>query len=170
MNKKQIILEFLKATKDEQWEILKDTNIENVDVTIRVKSNHRREQQKASALRRRNNPDHNDFKKVMSWFKINTKTGEVLGHAERRSDFGVVTKYLRKPQQDKRGYWNFNMKGKTYGVHRLIVMKDIGKFIEAGNEIHHINMNKSDNRISNLQITTPKQNKDEWMKVKTGKF
>jgi len=169
VNKKQIILEFLQATKDEQWELLRDTNIEKVNVTIRASKNRRREQQKACALKSRNNPHHNDFKKVMSWFKINKKTGDVLGGTWNRNKFGVINSsgYDRTPKQDKGGYWNIVMKGKTYGIHRLIVMKDTGDFLKAGMEIHHINMDKSDNRISNLQITTPQENKDEWMKIKT---
>lgn len=41
--------------------------------------------------------------------------------------------------------------------HRIIVENHIGRLLKNNEIIHHINENKKDNRIENLEITTPQK-------------
>lgn len=60
-----------------------------------------------------------------------------------------------------KGYCLVNLykdgKGKTFKVHRLVVTSFIGP-IPRGMVVNHINENKLDNRLSNLEICTQKKN------------
>lgn len=46
-------------------------------------------------------------------------------------------------------------------VHRSIVEDDIGRPLEQFEEIHHLNGNRADNRIENLEIWSTKQPKGQ---------
>lgn len=62
-----------------------------------------------------------------------------------------------------RGYYHVNLwkngKVKNLLVHRLVVETFIGK-IPKGQVVNHINEDKSDNRLSNLEIVTQKENQN----------
>lgn len=56
---------------------------------------------------------------------------------------------------DTRGYRLIYIKPHKYKAeHRLIVEKQIGRELHTWEIIHHINQNRLDNRIDNLQIVT----------------
>ena len=55
------------------------------------------------------------------------------------------------------GHIRVTIKGKSYYAHRIIWEMHNGK-IPEGMVIDHINENKQDNRIENLQCITPKEN------------
>ena len=55
------------------------------------------------------------------------------------------------------GYWQFGFKGKIYATHRVVWTLLNGK-IPDGLIINHINCERSDNRIENLELVTPQQN------------
>lgn len=59
---------------------------------------------------------------------------------------GYLLVYCPKhPCADKNGY---------VLEHRLVVERKIGRFLEESEIVHHINENKTDNRIENLEILT----------------
>ena len=68
---------------------------------------------------------------------------------------------ILKPVKAKNGYLRVNLykdgKLKHYSVHRLVWEAFNGK-IPEGYEINHINEIKTDNRLENLNLMTPKQN------------
>ncbi len=46
--------------------------------------------------------------------------------------------------------------------HRLVMEKHIGRYLEDGEIIHHINEDRYDNRIENLIITTKQEHKSKY--------
>ena len=55
----------------------------------------------------------------------------------------IMRKVNNHPKQNKRGY---------VAEHRLIYERHLGRFLDTKEVIHHINGNREDNRIENLQI------------------
>ena len=55
----------------------------------------------------------------------------------------VMKKAEGHPKANKRGY---------VAEHRLVVEKNIGRFLSADEVVHHINRVRSDNRIENLEL------------------
>jgi len=66
-------------------------------------------------------------------------------------------KYIPKTRISGRGYKMIGSKRE----HQVIIEKIIGRKLQKGEIIHHKNLNKSDNRISNLQL----MNRSEHMKL-----
>src|SRR3990167_7849080 len=62
-----------------------------------------------------------------------------------------------------KGYVLISRKGKQVREHRLIVEKILGRKLRRSEHIHHINGNKSDNRLANLRIMSESEHhKHHW--------
>ena len=87
------------------------------------------------------------------------------------SDFGnvksLISNRLLKPSQDKFGYVRFNAlknkKSKTLRIHRLVmeVFNPINSFMQ----VNHIDGNKSNNKLDNLEWCTDSDNKKHAYKT-----
>jgi len=54
-------------------------------------------------------------------------------------------------------YIRIRINGKRVLEHRYIMEQFIGRQLKSNEHVHHINHNKSDNRIENLQIMNPSE-------------
>ena len=79
---------------------------------------------------------------------------------ERQKRSVAMVKYWdsrRKPILNKTGYLTLSIKNKRHYVHRLVMEEHLGRKLEPGETVHHINGDKTDNRIENLTIISRKE-------------
>lgn len=57
-------------------------------------------------------------------------------------------------------YKQIDRDGKHYNEHRYIMEQHLGRKLKRNEYVHHINGNKRDNRLENLQIMSPAEHND----------
>ena len=78
---------------------------------------------------------------------------------------------LLKPEIMNRGYFRVQLKGKRFFVHQLVAMAFLGHK-PSGYDfvINHINFNRLDNRLENLEIVTQRENINHRQKNHSSKY
>ena len=69
---------------------------------------------------------------------------------EERAFLENLLKY--KPQRNTQGYYHFVYKRKKYKRSRVIMQLSLNKKLNVTEIVHHINGDKSDDRIENLKV------------------
>jgi len=78
---------------------------------------------------------------------------------KRHGDPTFVTKRTNNPSID--GYIRIRVSGKAMVQHRHIMEQHLGRKLLSEENVHHINGNRSDNRIENLEIWDTRQPKGQ---------
>lgn len=102
-----------------------------------------------------------DIKDFEGRYKV-SNLGNVYSHYKN----GKVLKM--KPYPDKQGYLRVELSGRTKMVHRLVATAFI-RDIPEGYEVNHLDFNTSNNKLENLEICTPSQNRMHTYKYGRGK-
>lgn len=75
---------------------------------------------------------------------------------ETKITFEDIQKAKGKPRLQKNGYLTLCIKNKKHYVHRLVMEQHLGRKLETSEQVHHLNGDKTDNRIENLALTNIK--------------
>ena len=66
-------------------------------------------------------------------------------------------KRILKPMKNKKGYLRVELKGKNYFVHRLVALSFLPNTLNK-EQVNHIDCNKTNNNVSNLEWVTNSEN------------
>lgn len=76
------------------------------------------------------------------------KPSKYGGHTKKRNDGYIAVFLPSHPYANKEGY---------VMEHRLVMEEHIGRYLKKGEEVHHINRKRDDNRIENLALLSTKE-------------
>lgn len=89
---------------------------------------------------------------------------------ENKITFEDIQRAKGKPRLQKNGYLTLCIKNKKYYIHRLVMEQHLGRKLDTTEHVHHLNGDKTDNRIENLALTNIKYHlRTHAIKNKLGK-
>lgn len=100
------------------------------------------------------NPDHlPSYNTINEYFQYDESTGNLIWKIKRkRANVGQVAGHI-----DSYGYIVIGINKQVYKAHRIVWFIKMKEW--PSSQLDHINNIKTDNRIENLRLATPRQNK-----------